>query len=609
MAGCPRRSGASSAPWPKSLEFPPPPTTSAPPRRAGAHSEAASPDGPVIRMPASADTPAIRVPTPDTPAIRVPTPDTPATPCRYHPTRPRSACRYHPTRPRSACRYTRHARDPGARRAHAQPEEHRPRHPAQPAGRRSPGLSGSGKSSLAFDTLYAEGQRRYVESLSAYARQFLQLMDKPDVDVIEGLSPAISIEQKATSHNPRSTVGTVTEIHDYLRLLYRARRHAVLPEPRPGAAGAERQPDGRRGAGAAGRDAADGAGAGRARPQGRVRRAVRGHAGAGLRALPRRRRDGRGGRRAEAEEGREARHRRRHRPRQGAACTPPERRCSQRLAESFEAALRIADGRACARARDGRRCREARPSICSAASSPARCADYSLPELEPRLFSFNSPVGACPTCDGLGVTTVFDAERVVAFPSLSLASGAVKGWDRRNAYTFSLLESVARHYGFDIDTPFEELPDRRRARCCCAARARSRSSSSTRPKGAQRQASARSSAGIRSKASCPTSSGACARPIRRRCAKSWRATRARSPAPTATARACAPRRGTCSWSDAADAASKRADLRRRALHAARGAGLVRDAAARRREGRDRRQGDARDPLAPASSSTTSASTT
>ena len=152
------------------------------------------------------------------------------------------------------------------------------------------GLSGSGKSSLAFDTLYAEGQRRYVESLSAYARQFLQLMDKPDVDVIEGLSPAISIEQKATSHNPRSTVGTVTEIHDYLRLLYARAGTPYCPDPRPAAAGAEREPDGRRRAGAARGHAADGAGAGGARPQGRVRRAVRGHAGAGLRALSRRRR-------------------------------------------------------------------------------------------------------------------------------------------------------------------------------------------------------------------------------------------------------------------------------------------------------------------------------
>ena len=152
------------------------------------------------------------------------------------------------------------------------------------------GLSGSGKSSLAFDTLYAEGQRRYVESLSAYARQFLQLMDKPDVDVIEGLSPAISIEQKATSHNPRSTVGTITEIHDYLRLLVCPRRHALLPRPRRGAAGAERGADGRRGAGPARRHAAGDPGAGRARPQGRVRRPLRRHAGPGLCALSRRRR-------------------------------------------------------------------------------------------------------------------------------------------------------------------------------------------------------------------------------------------------------------------------------------------------------------------------------
>ena len=290
------------------------------------------------------------------------------------------------------------------------------------------GLSGSGKSSLAFDTLYAEGQRRYVESLSAYARQFLQLMDKPDVDVIEGLSPAISIEQKATSHNPRSTVGTVTEIHDYLRLLFARAGTPYCPNHGLRAAGAERQPDGRRDARAARRDAADGARAGRARPQGRVRRAVRADAGAGLRALSRRRPDRRGRRRAEAEEGREARHRRRHRPHQGADRGRRRSRAPlrQRLAESFEAALRIADGRALAVEMDS-----GSEHLYSSKFACPLC-DYSLPELEPRLFSFNSPVGACPTCDGLGVTTVFDAERVVAFPSLSLASGAVKGWDRRN---------------------------------------------------------------------------------------------------------------------------------------------------------------------------------
>src|SRR5436190_2131285 len=224
------------------------------------------------------------------------------------------------------------------------------------------GLSGSGKSSLAFDTLYAEGQRRYVESLSAYARQFLQLMDKPDVDVIEGLSPAISIEQKATSHNPRSTVDTITEIHDYLRLLYARAGTPFCPTHK-----------------------------------------------LALRA--------------------------------------------QSVSQMVDAALRIADGRAMALEMDS-----GREHLFSSKFACPICS-YSLSELEPRLFSFNSPVGACPSCDGLGLVTVFDPERVVGFPSLSLASGAVKGWDRRNGYTFSLLESVAKHFAFDLETPFEDLPE------------------------------------------------------------------------------------------------------------------------------------------------------
>ena len=318
------------------------------------------------------------------------------------------------------------------------------------------GLSGSGKSSLAFDTLYAEGQRRYVESLSAYARQFLQLMDKPDVDVIEGLSPAISIEQKATSHNPRSTVGTVTEIHDYLRLLFARAGTPYCPNhDLPLQAQSVSQmvdatlalpPETRLMVLApVVRDR-----------KGEFVELFERDAGAGLRALSRRRPDLRRRRRAEAEEGREARHRRRHRPDQGPAGRGRRAGAAplrQRLAESFEAALRIADGRAIAVEMD-----EGGAEHLYSSKFACPLCDYSLPELEPRLFSFNSPVGACPTCDGLGVTTVFDAERVVAFPSLSLASGAVKGWDRRNAYTFSLLESVATHYGFDIDTPFEELP-------------------------------------------------------------------------------------------------------------------------------------------------------
>ncbi|MFN3417042.1 MAG: excinuclease ABC subunit UvrA [Caldimonas sp.] len=314
------------------------------------------------------------------------------------------------------------------------------------------GLSGSGKSSLAFDTLYAEGQRRYVESLSAYARQFLQLMDKPDVDVIEGLSPAISIEQKATSHNPRSTVGTVTEIHDYLRLLYARAGTPFCPDhDLPLEAQSVSQMV----------DAV------LALPEDTrlmiLAPVVRDRKGEFVELFQDmqaqgfvRFRIGSGGEPGVVYE---------------AADLPPLKKTEkhdidvvvdrlrikpglqQRLAESFEAALRIADGRAIALEMDSL----AEHLFSSKFACPV--CSYSLAELEPRLFSFNSPVGACPSCDGLGEVTAFDPERVVAFPSLSLASGAIKGWDRRNAYTFSMLESLARHYGFDLDTPFEDLPE------------------------------------------------------------------------------------------------------------------------------------------------------
>ena len=312
------------------------------------------------------------------------------------------------------------------------------------------GLSGSGKSSLAFDTLYAEGHRRYVESLSAYARQFLQLMDKPDVDVIEGLSPAISIEQKATSHNPRSTVGTVTEIHDYLRLLY-ARAgtpfcpdHDVplqaqsvsqmvdtvlaLPEDTKLMVLAPVVRD-RKGEFGELFTEMQGQGYVRFRVDGQTHEATE---------LPKLKKSEKHDIDVVVD---------RVKVQADAAATG----LRQRLAESFEAALRIAQGRAVALEMD-----HGREHLFSSKFACPVCS-YSLSELEPRLFSFNSPVGACPSCDGLGSVTAFDPERVVAFPSLSLASGAVKGWDRRNAYTFSLLESVARHYKFDIDTPFEGL--------------------------------------------------------------------------------------------------------------------------------------------------------
>ena len=321
------------------------------------------------------------------------------------------------------------------------------------------GLSGSGKSSLAFDTLYAEGQRRYVESLSAYARQFLQLMDKPDVDVIEGLSPAISIEQKATSHNPRSTVGTVTEIHDYLRLLYARAGTPYCPDhDLPLQAQSVGQmvdavlalPEDTRLMVLS--------------PVVRDRKGefVELFADMQARGYVRFRIDGKI---AEASELPELKKNEKHDIDVVIDRLKVRPEMKQRLAESFEAALRAAVGRAIALEMDapvdGGAGNNAKPGAAREHlfSSKFACpvCSYALPELEPRLFSFNAPMGACPHCDGLGVQTVFDPERVVAFPSLSLAGGAVKGWDRRNAYTHSMLESVARHYAFDIETPFENL--------------------------------------------------------------------------------------------------------------------------------------------------------
>ena len=308
------------------------------------------------------------------------------------------------------------------------------------------GLSGSGKSSLAFDTLYAEGQRRYVESLSTYARQFLQLMDKPDVDLIEGLSPAISIEQKATSHNPRSTVGTVTEIHDYLRLLFARAGTPHCPDHHlPLQAQTVSQMV----------DAVLALPAeSRVMLLAPVARGKKGEFAdllAQMQALGyiRFRIDG------QTVDGEDA-----------PALAKNEKHdidvvidrlkvrpdARQRLAESFEAALRLAEGRALVLEMDN-----GQEHFFNAKYACPICG-YSIAELEPRLFSFNSPVGACPSCDGIGSVDVFDAHRVVAFPTLSLASGAVKGWDRRNGYYFSLLESVCQHYGVDVETPFEQLP-------------------------------------------------------------------------------------------------------------------------------------------------------
>jgi excinuclease ABC subunit A len=309
------------------------------------------------------------------------------------------------------------------------------------------GLSGSGKSSLAFDTLYAEGQRRYVESLSAYARQFLQLMEKPDVDLIEGLSPAISIEQKATSHNPRSTVGTVTEIHDYLRLLFaragtpRCPHHGIelaaqtvsqmvdhvlgLPEDTklmilaPLVVGRKGEQLGL---------------FDELRAQGFIRLRIDGEVFE-IDSLPRLDKN------------------KKHTIEAVVDRLKVREDMKQRLAESFETALRHSDGKALAVEMD-----TGHETLFSAKFACPVC-DYALPELEPRIFSFNNPMGACPKCDGLGQITFFDPKRVVAFPHMSLASGAIKGWDRRNAFFYRMFESLAMHYGFDIDTPYELLAE------------------------------------------------------------------------------------------------------------------------------------------------------
>ncbi|TAK41157.1 MAG: excinuclease ABC subunit UvrA [Betaproteobacteria bacterium] len=309
------------------------------------------------------------------------------------------------------------------------------------------GLSGSGKSSLAFDTLYAEGQRRYVESLSAYARQFLEMMEKPDVDLIEGLSPAIAIEQKAASHNPRSTVGTVTEIHDYLRLLYARAGTPYCPDhdlPLQ-AQSVSQMVDhvlalpaetrlmvlapvvaARRGEQAGLLEELRAQGFSRVRVDGRV---------ADLGAAPRLQKH------------------LKHTVEVVIDRLKVRADSAQRLAESFETALRHADGRVIAVETDS-----GREHLFSARFACPQCG-YALAELEPRLFSFNNPAGACPRCDGLGAVEFFDPRRVVAHPNLSLASGAVRGWDRRNHFFYSMLQSLARHYGFDVEQPWEMLSD------------------------------------------------------------------------------------------------------------------------------------------------------
>jgi excinuclease ABC subunit A len=312
------------------------------------------------------------------------------------------------------------------------------------------GLSGSGKSSLAFDTIYAEGQRRYVESLSAYARQFLSLMEKPDVDHIEGLSPAISIEQKTTSHNPRSTVGTITEIYDYLRLLFARAgtpRCPIHDEPLEARTISQMVdqvlalPAGskllllapvisdRKGEHQKLLSELNAQGFIRARIDGEI---------------------------FELDDPPELELHRKHTIEAVVDRFRVREDLSLRLAESFETALNLSGGLA----RVGWMDDPAAEELVFSANFACPVCGYSLQELEPRLFSFNNPAGACPTCDGLGVEQFFDPERVVGHPRQSLAAGAVRGWDRRNAYYFQMLQALGRHYAFDAETPWNELPEK-----------------------------------------------------------------------------------------------------------------------------------------------------
>jgi excinuclease ABC subunit A len=313
------------------------------------------------------------------------------------------------------------------------------------------GLSGSGKSSLAFDTLYAEGQRRYVESLSAYARQFLSMMDKPDVDSIEGLSPAIAIEQKATSHNPRSTVGTVTEIYDYLRLLFARAGIAHCPDHGIALAAQTvsqmvdqilRMPEGlaiqllaplivdRKGEHAEVFEQLRGQGFVRARIDGRVHE---------LDALPK------------------IDPKKKHTIEVVVDRLRIRADAQQRLSESLETALKLAGGMARLAPYEADKIGKPEDETLFSARQACPECGYSVAALEPKMFSFNSPAGACPTCDGLGLKDFFDPKRVVAYPHLSLAGGAIKSWDRKNAYYYALITAMAKHYKFDPETPWEQL--------------------------------------------------------------------------------------------------------------------------------------------------------
>ncbi len=313
------------------------------------------------------------------------------------------------------------------------------------------GISGSGKSSLAFDTIYAEGQRRYVESLSAYARQFLSIMDKPDVDHIEGLSPAISIEQKTTSHNPRSTVGTITEIYDYLRLLYARAGTPLCPQ---------------HGEALDAQTVSQMVDQVLALPEGGklmlLAPVVSDRKGEHSKLLQELNAQGFVRARIDGEI---------HELDQDPTLDPARKHHIEvvvdrfrvrddmrlRLSESFETALNLSDGVARVAWMDG----DGEELVFSSRFACPSCG-YSLPELEPRLFSFNNPAGACPRCDGLGVEQFFDPGKVAAQPELSLAAGAVRGWDRRNAYYFQMIRSLGKHYGFDVETPWKELSRQQR---------------------------------------------------------------------------------------------------------------------------------------------------
>ncbi|GHD49052.1 excinuclease ABC subunit A [Marinobacter persicus] len=309
------------------------------------------------------------------------------------------------------------------------------------------GLSGSGKSSLAFDTLYAEGQRRYVESLSTYARQFLSMMEKPDVDHIEGLSPAISIEQKSTSHNPRSTVGTITEIYDYLRLLFARAGEPRCPDhDQPLEAQTVSQ-------------MVDQV---LAMPEGSklmiLAPVIRDRKGEHLQVIDTMRSQGFirlrvDGTVYDIDDIPALDKKKKHQIDVVVDRFKVKEGLEQRLAESFETALEMTDGIALVAPMSG----DGEEQTFSARYACTQCG-YSLSELEPRLFSFNNPAGACPTCDGLGVRQFFDPEKIIQNPEATLASGAIKGWDRRAVYYFQLLSSVAEHYGQDLETPWEDLP-------------------------------------------------------------------------------------------------------------------------------------------------------